>query len=642
MCAQSNDTNPREPLNPKLSRRSVIQAAATATLTSMAGPLASRAQAAGSQALTPWIAALDAPENSNEVARQFLQGYNRDFQALYTSAAEAQWKASTDVSDEHTQAAVAAQSKLDQFVGAKERMQAIASLRDMAWRHEPLLSRQLDRCWMAAAHAPGNIPELVAARAKAEAEHGARQNGFTYRMKVNGEEKAVSANDIDEILINSNDLAQRRAAWESSKEIGVALREGLAGVRDLRNKVGRALSFHSYFDLEVADYGISVADLMALRRKILDEVRPLYEQLHCWAKHTLAKRYGEKDVPRRIPAHWLPNRWGQEWPNLVESANLDELFKGLEPKWIIEQAERFYVSMGMPKLPSAFWQKSDLYDLPPTDKRKKNRHASAWHIDLDHDVRSLMSVKSDASWFGTTHHELGHIYYYLAYTDAGVPLMLREGANRAFHEAVGDLIALASRQMPYLVELGLFRGQENAKKPDMDQTQWLLSQAIDGNIVLMPWAWGTMTGFEHDLYQTDLPPSQFNHRWWEIVQQEQGIEPPGPRGEEFCDAASKTHINDDPAQYYDYAIGTLIVYQIHDYIARKILKQDPRNCNYYNRKDVGEYLTALLSLGATRDWRQVLRDFTGEDLSARAMMEYYAPLWDYLKKENAGRDVSFS
>jgi peptidyl-dipeptidase A len=50
----------------------------------------------------------------------------------------------------------------------------------------------------------------------------------------------------------------------------------------------------------------------------------------------------------------------------------------------------------------------------------------------------------------------------------------------------------------------------------------------------------------------------------------------------------------------------------------------------------------MLSLGATRDWRQVLRDFTGEDLSARAMLDYYAPLMDYLKKANAGRDVSFA
>ncbi len=41
--------------------------------------------------------------------------------------------------------------------------------------------------------------------------------------------------------------------------------------------------------------------------------------------------------------------------------------------------------------------------------------------------------------------------------------------------------------------------------------------------------------------------------------------------------------------------------------------------------------------GASKDWREVLREKTGEDLSARAMLEYYQPLLDYLKKQNKGR-----
>ncbi|MGE3180182.1 MAG: M2 family metallopeptidase, partial [Phycisphaerae bacterium] len=401
----------------------------------------------------------------------------------------------------------------------------------------------------------------------------------------------------------------------------------------------RGLGFNSYFHLEVADYGMPVSEMMSLMKTVLEQTRPFFEQQHCWTKHEHAKRYNAPVPKRRIPAHRLPNRWGQEWNGIVSAVDLDPLFTDKSPEWIIEQAEKFYMSMGFPKLPQAFWDKSDLYELPPDAERKKNRHASAWHIDLDHDVRSLMSVQPNAQWFSTTHHELGHIYYFLAYTDSGCPLLLREGANRAFHEGVGDLITLASKQKPYLVEIGVMpadfgKGQE---------TEYLLSQAIDGNLVFLPFSCGVMTGFEHDLYEKPLAKSEFNKRWWELKQQYQGIDPPnGERGEQYCDAASKTHINDDPAQYYDYAIGTLFVYQVHDYIARNILKQDPRNCNYYGRKDVGEYLAAMLELGATRDWRQVLRDFTGEDLSARAMLAYYEPLMGWLQEQNKGRDVSFA
>src|SRR5664280_1143798 len=69
-------------------------------------------------------------------------------------------------------------------------------------------------------------------------------------------------------------------------------------------------------------------------------------------------------------------------------------FKGKSTELIVKQGEKFYISMGMPHLPQSFWDKSDLYSLPADSPRKKNTHASAWHLDLDKDIRSLMNVES--------------------------------------------------------------------------------------------------------------------------------------------------------------------------------------------------------------------------------------------------------
>ena len=85
----------------------------------------------------------------------------------------------------------------------------------------------------------------------------------------------------------------------------------------------------------------------------------------------------------------------------------------------------------------------------------------------------------------------------------------------------------------------------------------------------------------------------------------------------------------------------VIKYQLHTYIAKNILKQDPRNCNYYGNKEVGDFLWEILRLGATRDWREVIREKTGEEVSTRAMLEYFSPLFEYLKKENEDRDLSW-
>ena len=281
-------------------------------------------------------------------------------------------------------------------------------------------------------------------------------DGFTFCMERQGERcvKPITPNQIDAVLENARELAHRRKAWEVSKQTGPALKKRVVELRDLRNQLAAGLGYSSYFHLQVADYGMSVAEMMDLMDRSVRDADPLFRQLHLYARRKLAARY-RQPVPERIPAHWLGNRWGQEWPGLVDAVNLDDLFRDKSAQWIVQQAERFYTSLGMPALPKSFWEKSDLYELPPNATRKKNTHAWAWHIDGEQDVRSLMSVTPNFRWFETSHHELGHIYYYLAYSNPKVPHVLRGGANRAFHEAVGDLIGIAARQVPYLREAKL-------------------------------------------------------------------------------------------------------------------------------------------------------------------------------------------
>jgi peptidyl-dipeptidase A len=367
-------------------------------------------------------------------------------------------------------------------------------------------------------------------------------------------------------------------------------------------------------------------------RRFARELRPLYRELHTWARYRLAEKFN-KEVPDLIPAHWLPNRWGQGWGAMVkvEGFDLDGKLAGLKPVKLVQAAEDFYVSLGFDPLPESFYTRSDLHPLPPGTLYKKNNHASAWHMDLEKDVRCLMSVEPNARWWETTHHELGHIYYYIDYTSPQVPPLLREGANRGFHEAIGSLLGLASMQKAFLQGRGLVA--EDAK---VDELQTLLKEALEF-VVFIPFSTGTMTHFEHDLYAADLPITSYNERWWKYVEEFQGIRAPQKRGEEFCDAASKTHINNDAAQYYDYAISYILLHQFHSHIARKILGQDPRNTNYYGNKKVGEFLRGILKLGATRDWRVVLQETIGSDISARAMLDYFEPLLEYLRKENEGR-----
>ena len=430
--------------------------------------------------------ALAANRSPQAEADAFLARFVEGWLPLETAAQEAAWLALTDVTEAHTRGQIGRGQALNEFVGAPRSSRPSGSSSTAAPTSTIRPCRQLEKVRLRAAEAPGTLPEVVRARTVAEAEQSAKQDGFTYTLRG----QAVSPNQIDRILVESRDLGDRRAAWEASKEVGGPLREGLLRLRDLRNTSAKALGFDSFFALQVADYGLTVPRMIGLCDGFLDDVRPLYQQLHAWAKHELAERYKVEAPKGMIPAHWLPNRWGQNWPGLAEGVDLDAPFKAKSREYITEQAERFYVSLGFPKLPRSFYERSDLYPADPASGRKKNSHASAWHVDLRQDVRSLMSIEPDARWFTTAHHELGHIYYYLSYSRPQVPYLLRAGANRAFHEGIGDLVGLAAGQRPYLKSVGLLEPEAERADP----VAWLLEAALDkASVVFLPFSAGVMT-----------------------------------------------------------------------------------------------------------------------------------------------------
>lgn len=570
-------------------------------------------------------------------AEEFLTLFTSVYRGVYAVAANAQWDASTDVTPEHDGARIAAGKAMAAVQGDPDAIRTARELLADRAGLTPLVARQLDRVLLNAAESPGTIPEIVAARVEAESRQSSTLDSFEFCLERKGDVcvKPITANGIDDVLDSSRNLDERLRVWKASKETGPALKPGLVELRRLRNEVAREMGHASFFDLQVADYDMTTDEMMEMLSGWVRDTAPLYRQLHCYAKHVLAERYGQP-VPKRIPAHWIDNRWAQNWDGIVGGVDLNPHFSGKSPEWIVEQAERFYVSMGFPELPPVFWEKSDLYPVPAGEARKKNTHASAWHLDLENDVRSLMSVQPNTRWFSTAHHELGHIYYYLAYTRPEVPPLLRGGANRGFHEGIGELISIAALQVPYLREVGILpEGQE------IDQTAWLLDEAFSQTVPFVAWSAGVMSHWERDLYKEELPPEEWNARWWRYVREFQGVDPPEPRDETWCDAATKTHVNDDPAQYYDYAVATVLKYQLHDHISRKILGADPHAANYMNRKDVGDFLRSILEAGMTEDWRELLKRTTGEDLSTRAMLAYFEPLRVWLEEQNAGRDCSF-
>ena len=573
---------------------------------------------------------------TKEDVQVFLDEYTESFTKMYYDSALAEWDANTRIVAGDTTNAYNVQKAneaLAKFTGSTDVIEKTRKFLESKDDLEIVQVRQLNTILYAAANNPETVSDLVKQRITAE--NAQNEALFGYDFKVNG--TSVTTGDIDKVLRESNDEAERLTNWEASKEVGKGLKGGLENLRKLRNETVGALGYDDYFSYQVSSYGMSRQEMRDEMNKMVKEVWPLYRELHTWARHELAKKF-DADVPKYLPAHWLPNRWGQDWSSLVnvEGLDIDGVLADKDPEWIVKEGENFYKSIGFDALPASFYEKSSMYPLAADAPYKKNNHASAWHMDLENDLRCLMSVEPNADYYETIHHELGHIYYYQAYTNPNVPPLLREGANRGYHEAIGSLLGFAAMQKPFLAGKGLVDADTK-----IDETQNLLKEALS-NIVFLPFSAGVMTEFENALYAENLPKDQFNKKWWELAKKYQGMVPPTDRGEEFCDAASKTHINNDAAQYYDYAVSYILLFQFHDHISKNILKQDPHATNYYGSKDVGTFLRGVLETGANNDWRELLKESVGSEMSAKPMLEYFEPLMKYLKEQNKGRTYTLS
>ena len=451
-------------------------------------------------------------------------------------------------------------------------------------------------------------------------------------------EECLQITELSRILAESRDPAELLDVWQGWHRIAPPMKERYARFAELSNKGARGLGFEDAGAMWRSGYDMTPAEFSAEVERLWQQVRPLYLSLHAYVRARLGQQYGTDLVPPdgMIPAHLLGNMWAQEWGNIYPivssgsaSAGYDitELLKkkDVDQTEMVEYAERFFTSLGLPELPETFWERSLI--VKPRD-REVVCHASAWSMDYKDDVRIKMCTQVTGEDFVTVHHELGHVFYYMAYRDQ--PILFQSGANDGFHEAIGDAVAL-SITPDYLRTVGLL----DRVPPASSDTALLLRQALD-KVAFLPfgllidqWRWKVFSG--------EIQPADYNTAWWEMRNRYQGVSAPLPRAATDFDPGAKYHV---PANtpYTRYFLARLLQFQFYRSLCREAGYTGPlHRCSFYGSEKAGEKLEAMLALGQSRPWPEVLYAMTGErQIDANAMVEYFAPLAAWLERQNRG------
>ena len=284
--------------------------------------------------------------------------------------------------------------------------------------------------------------------------------------------------ELSKVMAESRNYNELLEAWNGWHTISVPMKPKYERYVTLANKGAREIGFVDTADMWRSRYDMSPQAFEKETDRLWLQVKPLYDQLHCYVRGKLRTTYGADKVPERgpIPAHLLGNMWAQEWANiypLVEpypgEGNLDvtEALKDANYDAIkmVKLGESFFTSLGMDPLPKTFWERS-MFTKP--NDRNVVCHASAWDVSYQDDLRIKMCIEVKEEDLITIHHELGHNYYYHAYYKQ--PPLYRDGANDGFHEGIGDTLAL-SVTPGYLKNLGLFKPERSVNPCEMgDQT----------------------------------------------------------------------------------------------------------------------------------------------------------------------------
>jgi peptidyl-dipeptidase A len=285
---------------------------------------------------------------------------------------------------------------------------------------------------------------------------------------------------LEEVLTDKKrDYDAQLDAWRGWHDTAAGARKDYQRIVELVNEGSRELGYKDTGEFWRAGYDMSPAEFAAETDRLWGQVKPLYEQLQCYTRKKLVDKYGDKgQINGMIPAHLTGNMWAQAWGEIWDllqpypaASNLDVTsalkkerdaqYKALVgkasgapdaealfalgrqadlefAKQSMRRTEDFYKSIGFPPLPASFYERAQF--IKPLD-REVVCHASAWDMNLAGDVRLKMCIKPNEEDFRTAYHEMGHVYYYLAYNN--LPILFQNGAHDGFHEAIGDTIQLS-------------------------------------------------------------------------------------------------------------------------------------------------------------------------------------------------------
>ncbi len=527
---------------------------------------------------------------------EFLERYVSEMQPLELQHNQAFWLANTTGEARHEEESARLDAAMRLVLSRREAYQQLSRLRDGGPLSDALLDRQL--VLLHHAHRARQLaPEMIERQVQLEKSLESRFNQF--RSQLDG--RAVTDNELVDLLRQSDDTALRRRAWEASKQIGPEVEGDLLSLVRLRNEGARQLGFANYYSMSLELDELDERELFDLFDELERETTPLWRDYKGALDKRLAQRFGEPEEGLR-PWHYA-DPFFQEAP--PAEVSLDAFY---EQQDLVALTERYFAAVGFPI--RELVERSDLFERPG-----KCQHAFCMSMDRAGDVRVLCNVRPTERWMGTMLHEYGHAIYD-QHIERSLPWLLRSQAHILTTEASAMLFGRLSKNPVWLREWAGADAAELARNAEP------VSRAVRQQLLVQTRWEMVMVHMERSLYRD--PDQDLRALWWDLVERFQWVR--RPEGRHEPDWAAKIHFSIAPVYYHNYQLGEMLASQLQDHLLRQVLGGGAGAWERYVRSpEVGAFLKReFYAPGRRWNWRELTARATGRALESRPFVDELA------------------
>ncbi len=527
---------------------------------------------------------------------EFLERFVAEMRPLELQRNEASWLANTTGESRHEEESARLDAEMRLVLARRDAYARLTRLRQDGPLDDPLLDRQL--VLLHNDHRARQLPpEMIERQVQLEKNLEGRFNRF--RARLDGRE--VTDNELVDMLRDSDDVAQRRQAWEASKQIGREVESELLTLVRLRNEGARSLGFPNYYSMALELDELDERELFALFDELERETTPLWKDYKSALDRRLGERFGVSDEALR-PWHYA-DPFFQEAPPAEMS--LDPFYAGQD---LVAITERYFAAVGFSIHDCV--RRSDLFERPG-----KCQHAFCMSMDRGDDVRVLCNVRPTERWMGTLLHEYGHAVYDL-HVDRSLPWWLRTQAHVLSTEASAMLFGRLSRNPVWLREWARAETSELAKYAEP------VARAVRRQLLVQTRWEMVMVHMERALYRE--PDQDLRALWWDLVERFQWVRRPDGRHEP--DWAAKIHFSVAPAYYHNYQLGEMLASQLQQHLLYGVLGGGADAWErYVHSPKVAEFLVReFYAPGRRWNWRELTARATGRPLESRPFVDELA------------------